>query len=172
VEAAQNKHPEYLAWLLSKLDLSNLNAVLTMSSNAILKLLVEKGVPQHLAWVIERLDPADLNTILQTKILDFEHLGPVLICVKPDDLNTLLTKTENGILNLLVEAAQDGHPEHLAVVFSKLDLSNLNKVLQTKVNDKQMSEHAKAIRDKLKDGQDNDLKTRLTEILRRGGFDD
>jgi hypothetical protein len=170
VKAAQDRHPEYLAWVISKFDPSNLNAMLRVDTNTILNLLVEKWAPQHLAWVIERLNPADLSAILQTKILNSEHLGPALICFKSDVLNTLLTTTENGILNLLVKEAQDGNPEHLAWVLEKLDPTDLNAVLQAKVNGMQMNEHAKAIRDKLKDDQDYNIKAKFTKILRKGNL--
>jgi hypothetical protein len=64
-----------------------------------------------------------------------------------------------------------GSPEHLAWVLEKLDPTDLNAVHQAKVNGTQMSEHTKAIRDKLKDDQDYNIKAKFTEILRKGKFE-
>jgi hypothetical protein len=55
----------------------------------------------------------------------------VLFELEPDDLNTLLTKTANGILKCLEEAAKNGNAEHLACVLRQLNPDDLNILLTT-----------------------------------------
>jgi Mg/Co/Ni transporter MgtE len=121
--------PGDLAWVISKLDPSNLNAVLRADTNTILKLLVEKGTPRHLAWVLEQLNSADLKKMLDEKILDSEHLVAALVCFNPEALNTLLATAENGVLECLKKS-----PQHLLWVFEQLNPDALNTLLKPTEN--------------------------------------
>jgi hypothetical protein len=97
---------EHLVWVLFRLNLDNLNAMLRVGNDKVLNLLMEKGSFKHLAWILFRLKPMDLNAILQTNTLNFEHLAATLTCLKLDALNDMLTNNENGVLVCLVKEAK------------------------------------------------------------------
>jgi hypothetical protein len=117
---AEKETSEHLAWMLSKLDPDNLNAVLRAGSDKFLNMLIEKGFSKHLAWVLFRLKPTDLNAILQINTLNSVHLAAALICLKPDALNDMLTNNENGVLACLLKEvkAKNGSLDDLVRVFS------------------------------------------------------
>jgi hypothetical protein len=74
--------PEHLAWVLSKLELGDLNTMLTNPANGVLEYFVkavQEGDPEDLGYglykladVITKLDPADLNRLLTShgEVLD------------------------------------------------------------------------------------------------------
>jgi hypothetical protein len=86
--------------------------VLTNTANGVLSFIVKAAQERHpaiLEEVIVKLDPRDLNAILDSNTaLDFRLLAYVLLRLKTDNLNEILTNPENRILDLFVKATQTG----------------------------------------------------------------
>jgi hypothetical protein len=62
-------------------------------------------------------------------------LALVLKQLKPYALNEVLTNSANGILRLLVKAAQEGAPQHLALVLKQLYSADLKELFETAENE-------------------------------------
>jgi len=96
---------EDLALVFSALELADLNALLTNTTNKVLDSL--RKSPEHLAKVLFNLEPADLNVLLNNnKIVNSDHLAGALKYLDPKGLNVMLTDSKNGVLEYLVKATR------------------------------------------------------------------
>jgi len=101
---------------------------------------VQEGNSQHLTDVLRWLKPKELNELLTnttngalTSLVDrankgnLEYLVDILFRLEPNALKEVFIDRRNRILDLLVNNRTS---EPLALVFSRLDPSNLNAVLE------------------------------------------